>query len=46
MTEGVVRLYVSDLLGINIEVTIHIISSVPSMDEANRLFAISDLRRQ
>ena len=36
-----VRLYVRDLLGVNSDVTMHIISSLSSMDEANRLFAIS-----
>ena len=41
MTEGVVRLYVRDLLEVNSDVTMHIISSLSSMDEANRLFAIS-----
>ena len=41
MTEGVVRLYVRDLLGVNSDVTMHIISSLTSMYEANRLFAIS-----
>ena len=41
VTEGVVRLYVRDLLGVNSDVTMHIISSLSSMDEANRLFAIS-----
>ena len=44
MTEGVVRLYVRDLLGVNSDVTMHIISSLSSMDEANRLFAISGCR--
>ena len=43
MTEGVVRLYVRDLLGVNSDVTMHIISSLSSMDEAsggqNRVFA-------
>ena len=29
------------LLGVNSDVTMHIISSLSSMDEANRLFAIS-----
>ena len=33
MTEGVVRLYVRDLLGVNSDVTMHIISSLSSMDE-------------
>ena len=41
MTEGVVQLYVRDLLGVNSDVTMHIISSLSSMDETNRLFAIS-----
>ena len=41
MTERVVRLYVRDLLSVNSDVTMHIISSLSSMDEANRLFAIS-----
>ena len=40
-TEKGVRLYVRDLLGVNSDVTMHIISSLSSMDEANRLFAIS-----
>ena len=40
MTEGVVWLYVR-VLGVNSDVTMHIISSLSSMDEANRLFAIS-----
>ena len=31
----------TDLLGVNSDVTMHIISSLSSMDEANRLFAIS-----
>ena len=44
MTEGVVRLYVRDLLGVNSDVTMHIISSLSFMDEANRLFAISGCR--
>ena len=44
MTEGVVRLYARDLLGITSDVIVHIISSLPSMDEANRLFAISGYR--
>ena len=37
MTEGVVRLYVRDLLGTNGDITMHIISSFSSMDEASRL---------
>ena len=37
MIEGVVRLYVSDLLGINGGITMHIISSLSSMDETSRL---------
>ena len=41
MTEGVVRLYVRDLLGVNSDVTMFIISSCCSMGEANRLFSIS-----
>ena len=41
MTEGVVQLYVRDLLGVNSDITMHIISSLSYMDEANRLFAIS-----
>ena len=41
MTERGVRLYVRDLLGVNSDVTMPIISSLSSMDEANRLFAIS-----
>ena len=40
MTERGVRLYVRDLLGVNSDITMHIISSLSSMDEANRLFAI------
>ena len=39
VTKRGVRLYVKDLLGVNIVVTMHMISSVSSMDEANRLFA-------
>ena len=41
MTEGVVRLYVRDLLEVNSDVIMHIISSLSSMDETNRLFVIS-----
>ena len=41
LTERGVRLYVRDLHGVNSDVTMHIISSLSSMDEANRLFAIS-----
>ena len=41
MIEEVVRLYVRDLLGDSSDVTMHIISSLSSMDGANRLFAIS-----
>ena len=41
MTKRGVRLYVRDLLVVNSDVTMHIISSLSSMDEANRLFAIS-----
>ena len=41
MTERGVRLYVRDLLGVNNDVTMHIIRSLSSIDEANRLFAIS-----
>ena len=37
MTEGVVQLYVRDLLGINDDVTMHIISSLSYMDETSRL---------
>ena len=35
--EGVVRLYVRNLLGINGDITMHIISSLSSMDETSRL---------
>ena len=45
MTEGVVQLYVRDLFGVNSDVTMHIIRSLSSMDEANRLFAISGCGR-
>ena len=41
MIERGVQLYVRDLPGVNSDVTMHIISSLSSMDEANRLFAIS-----
>ena len=41
MTDRVVWLYVRDLLGVNSDVTMHIISSLSSMDETNRLFSIS-----
>ena len=41
LTEGVVWLYVRDLLGVNNDVTMHIISYLSSMDEASRLFSIS-----
>ena len=41
MTGRGVRPYVRNLLGINSDVTMHIISSLSSVDEANRLFAIS-----
>ena len=41
MTERGVQLYVRNLLGINSDVTMHIISSLSSMDETNRLFSIS-----
>ena len=37
VTEGVVRLYVRDLHGINGDITMHIISSLSSMDETSRL---------
>ena len=40
VTERGVWLYVRDLLGVNSDVTMYIISSLSSMDEANRLFAI------
>ena len=45
MTERGVRLYMRDLLGVNRDVTMHIISSLSSMDVANRLFAISGCGR-
>ena len=38
VTERVVRLYVRNLLGINGEITRHIISSLSSLDETSRLF--------
>ena len=41
MTERGVPLYVRDLLGVNNDVIMHIISSLSSMDEANRLLVIS-----
>ena len=37
MTEGVVQMYVRDLLRINGDITMHIISSLSSMDETSRL---------
>ena len=46
MTERGVRLYVRDLLGVNSDVTMHIISSISSMDEAKRLFVISGCGRE
>ena len=42
MIERGVRLSVRDLLAVNSDVTMYIISSLSSMDEANRLFAIMD----
>ena len=41
MIERGIQLYVRDLLGVKSDVTMHIISFLSSMDEANRLFSIS-----
>ena len=41
MTKRGVWMYVRNLLGVNSDVIMHIISSLSSMDETNRLFAIS-----